>query len=177
MEWPQLIKELVSIAAGLAVIVGVVWGLRLANQVIQTKQATVDLLKEERDRYKALAMPAVAAEHKAAIEFAERIAAEKQDLEQSINQMKGEIDKGQEETEQEQLLGVSLGCSEAAAGLELLIGDYLASPRLATGPFDFIAAIKSLRENLLEQAREAIVGRRPAYPNLHRRDAQIMATS
>ena len=50
MEWLQLARELVSIAAGLAVIVGVGWGLKLAKQVVQTKDATIDLLREERDR-------------------------------------------------------------------------------------------------------------------------------
>lgn len=41
MEMLQWIRELVSIAAGLAVIVGVGWGLKLARAVVRTKDATI----------------------------------------------------------------------------------------------------------------------------------------
>ncbi len=41
MEMLQWIRELVSIVAGLAVIVGVGWGLKLARAVVKTKDATI----------------------------------------------------------------------------------------------------------------------------------------
>jgi hypothetical protein len=172
MDTLQWVKEFAPIVEAVAVAIGVGWGLKLAKQVVQTKDATIDLLREERDRYKALALPAVAAEHKAAMEFAERVSAQKQQLEQSVKPLKEAMAKGQAETEQQRNLGVGIGCMEGAAGLELLVGDYLKPSQTATGPFDFIAAIGNLRDKLLKQAQEAVEGRRPALSNLHRISAQ-----
>jgi hypothetical protein len=166
MEILQWVKEFAPIVEAVAIAIGVGWGLKLAKQVVQTKDATIDLLREERDRYKALATPAVAAEHKAAMEFAERVSAQKQTLEQTTKQLKEAMAKGQAETEQQRLLGVAIGLMEGAAGLGRLFDDYLKSSQTATGPFDFVAMIGNLHKNLVDQMREATQGKRPAFTNL-----------
>lgn len=166
MEPLQWVKEFAPIVEAAAVAIGVGWGLKLAKQVVQTKDATIVLLREERDRYRALSMPAVAKEHKAAIEFAERVSAQKQELEQSVKPLKEAMAKGQAQTEEQRLIGVAIGIMEGTSALDRLVGDYLEHSQTATGPFDFIGTIQKLRDNLLEQSEEAIAGKKPAFTNL-----------
>ncbi len=122
MEMLQWIRELVSIAAGLAVIVGVGWGLKLARQIAKTKDATIEQKEATIAHLEKLQAPAVVAQLEKITGTLDTLVREKKQLEEEVQTGKDAAKKiALANMNAGRFMGVAEGLFEAGGIMDVLV--------------------------------------------------------
>ena len=135
--------------------------IRNLKSLVEAKQGQIDIVEADRDRWKAMAAPALAAEHQAMKGVAEEMAKQKHGLEKLLEEEKAQAEK-------RLYYGIGFGCFEGALRLSALQMFY---SQAAKNPFlmlNFSEYLEQEKDILLGEGKKALSGNKPDLAHLNK---------
>ncbi len=167
METLQWFREIVSIVAGLAVAVGVGWGLKLARQAVQTKEATIEQKDATIAHLEKLQAPAVVAQLEKMTGALDTLVREKKQLEEEAKTGKDAAKRmALDYMNAGRFLGVVEGLFEAAGIIDDIVRK--AVRRAAFGGAEIVIEVDEVvdkQQGIYKSLNTIVSGTMPTLPH------------
>lgn len=158
MDTLQWIKEVAPIVETLAVVIGVGWGLKLAKQAIQTKEATIQQKEATIEFLDKFRSAPLAAELEAVTKTLNEYVGKKRQLEEELKSVTSTMKEKQRAT-------VGLAFLEGFMAIEEIRVTYLTA-RGGLNLLTLPSKMKSAAEEFFKQGQRAVTGQELEFPRL-----------